>query len=175
MRTLKALLDRSLTAQAIVIFVVGVAVHALLRRDGNIVWWVVQSALLTAVVIAIIAVQRRRTSRAAGADPRGIAELNRKIRHRELPRDPQERATMRRLVDEQLGKMERGGRWLPYWLGCMGLIAVGLLVLGTATGSVVFPLLFAAGTAAFCYWLMWMRGRAMESHRHMRAALDEQG
>ncbi|MEV6261740.1 hypothetical protein AB0M42_13415 [Streptomyces sp. NPDC051784] len=175
MRTLKAVLDRSLTAQAVVVFVLGVGVHALLRRDGNIVWWVVQSALLTAVAIGIVAVQRGRTGRATGTDPRGIAELNRKIRHRELPSEPEERETMRRLVEEQLRRMERGGRWLPYWLGCMGLIAVGLLVLGVITGSVALPLVFGLGTAAFCCWVMWMRGRAMESHRRMREALREAG
>ncbi|MEV0012309.1 hypothetical protein AB0M10_23090 [Streptomyces sp. NPDC051840] len=173
MRTLKAVLDRSLIAQAVVVFVLGVAVYALLRHDAGPVLWVVQSALITAMTIGFIAVQRRRTGRAAGTDARGFAELNRKIRHRDVPRDPEERAVMRRLVEAQLGRMERGGRWLPYWLGCMGLIAVGLLVLGITTGSLVFPLAFAVGTAAFCFWVVWMRRRAMELHRHMRAALEE--
>ncbi|MFG2427882.1 hypothetical protein [Streptomyces sp. NPDC048590] len=175
MRTLKAVLDRSLTAQAIVIFVLGVGVYALIRRDTSPVLWVVQSALITAMAVGAIAVQRRRAGRAAGTDARGIAELNRKIRHRDVPRDPRERAAMGRLVAEQLGRMERGGRWLPYWLGCMGLIAVGLLVLGITTGSLVYPLVFAVGTVAFCCWVMWMRRRAMELHRHMRAALEGQG
>ncbi|MFJ6850237.1 hypothetical protein ACIQM3_06795 [Streptomyces sp. NPDC091271] len=175
MRASKLRLDRSLAAQAVLIFVLGVGVNALLRRDGHLGWWVIQTAVFTAVAIGIVAAQRRRTSRAAGIDPRGIAELNRRIRHREVPSDPEKRATMQKLVAEQLGKMERGGRWLPYWLGCMGLIAAGMLVLGVVTGSLTVPLVFVAGVAVFCSWVFWMRRRALERHRHMRSALQDQG
>lgn len=82
---------------------------------------------------------------------------------------------MLRLVDDQLGKIERGGRWLPYWLGFMGLVAAGLLVLGAVNGSVVFPLVFAVGVVAFCLWILWMRRRALELLHHMRSALRERG
>ncbi|MFB4421642.1 hypothetical protein C5F59_011175 [Streptomyces sp. QL37] len=175
MRALKLWLDRSLTAQAVLIFVLGVGANALFRRDGHLGWWVVQTAVFTAVAIAIVAAQRRRTGRAAGTDPRGIAELNRRIRHREVPSDPEQRATMRRLVAEQLGKMERGGRWLPYWLAGMGLIAAGMLVLGFVTGSLTVALVFAVGVAVFCSWVFWTRRRALERHRHMRSALRNHG
>nr|WP_237521348.1 hypothetical protein [Streptomyces sp. SID4921] len=168
-------MDRSLTAQAVLIFVVGVAGNALLRRDGQVGWWVIQTAVCTAVAIGIVAAQRRRVGRAAGVGPRGIAELNRQIRHGEVPSDPGTRATMQKLVAEQLGKMERGGRWLPYWLACMGLIAAGMLALGIVTGSLVFPLVFAVGVALFCTWILWMRRRALERHRHMRSALRSHG
>ncbi|MEU0302197.1 hypothetical protein ABZ252_22435 [Streptomyces sp. NPDC006175] len=171
MRASKLWLDRSLAAQAVLIFVLGVGANALFRRDGHLGWWVIQTAVFTAVAIGIVAAQRRRTGRAAGIDPRGIAELNRRIRHREVPSDPEERATMQKLVAEQLGKMERGGRWLPYWLGCMGLIAAGMLVLGIVAGSLTAPLIFVAGVAVFCSWGYWMRRRALELHRHMRSAL----
>lgn len=82
---------------------------------------------------------------------------------------------MQKMVAEQLGKMERGGRWLPYWLACMGLIAAGMLALGIVTGSPVFPLVFAVGVAVFCVWILWMRRRALERHRHMRSALQSHG
>jgi hypothetical protein len=42
---------------------------------------------------------------------------------------------MRRLVDDQLNLLERKGRWLPYWLGFVGLVAAALLVLGVAKES----------------------------------------
>ncbi|MFH9618089.1 hypothetical protein [Streptomyces pratensis] len=173
MRTLKLWLDRSLTAQAVLIFALGLGLTAVFHRDGHPGWWVIRTALFTAVVIGIVAVQRRRTGRAAGTGPRGVAEINRRIRHREVPEDPEERAAMRRLLAEQLGRMERGGRWLPYWLGCMGLVAAGLIVLGALTGSLTFPLVFAVGTAGFCYWVFRMRRRSMELHRDMTSALRD--
>ncbi|MFE2214230.1 hypothetical protein ACFW93_20000 [Streptomyces canus] len=92
------------------------------------------------------------------------------IRHREMPRDAEERAAMRQLVAEQLGRMERGGRWLPYWLGFMGLVALGAI-----TGSPAFPLVFAVGVAGFCYLVVRMRRRAMDSHHDMCSALRNQG
>ncbi|WP_405616686.1 hypothetical protein [Streptomyces sp. NBC_00076] len=174
MRAFKRWLDRSLTAQAALAFLLGVGVNALLRRDDHPVLWVIHAVIYTGVIIAFLAVRRRRASRAVGTDAAGIAELNRKIRHREVPRDAEERATMRRLVAEQLGQMERGGRWLPYWLGFMGLVAIGMVVLGAFTGSLVFPLAFAVGVAGFCYGILWMRRRAMGLHRDMRSALRNQ-
>lgn len=54
--------------------------------------------LYAAIGIAVVAAQRRRGRRAAGTDVRGLAELNRKIRHREVPSDPEEQEAMRRLV-----------------------------------------------------------------------------
>ncbi|GHB48839.1 hypothetical protein GCM10010377_44750 [Streptomyces viridiviolaceus] len=171
MRALKGRLDRSLTAQAVVIFPLGVGIAALFRRDEHPVWWVIQGAFYSAIAITFVAMQRRRAARAAGTGPRTVAELQRKIRHREVPEQPEERATMRRLVAEQLGRMERGGRWLPYWLGLMGLIAVGMLALGAVNGSLVFPLLFAVGVIGFCSWALWMRRRTLDRYRHMRSAL----
>jgi Flp pilus assembly protein TadB len=174
-RSFKRWLDRSLTAQAVVVFPMGVGFAALFRRHEHPVLWVILGALYTAVTLAFLAVQRRRTCRAVGTDPGEIADLNRKIRHREVPKDPGEQATMRRLVAEQLGQMERGGRWLPYWLGAMGLIAAGLLALGAVTGSLTFPLVFAVGVAGFCYWVLWMRRHAMDRVRFMHSALRNQG
>lgn len=174
MRSFKRWLDRSLTAQAVLIFLVCVGVTALTRWDGNPVLWIVRGVLYTAIAVAFIAVQRRRARRTTGTDARGLAELGRRIRHREAPSDPEERAAMRRLVDDQLARFERTGRWLPYWLGFMGLIAAALLVLGVATGTLALPLVFALGTAVFCYWIVWMRRRAIERCTYMRSALREQ-
>jgi hypothetical protein len=136
-------LDRSPTAQAALIVLLGVGISALVRRDEHPASWVVHGVLYAGVGIAIVAAQRRRAGRAAGTDARGLAELNRKIWHREVPSDPEEREAMRRLVADHLRRMERAGRWLPYWLGAMGLIAVGILVVGAATGSWLFPMIYA--------------------------------
>ncbi|MEW1928201.1 MULTISPECIES: hypothetical protein [unclassified Streptomyces] len=172
MRAFKRWFDRSLTAQAVLIFLLGVGVTALFRRDEHPVVWVIQGVLYAAIVIAFVAVQRRRASRAAGTDARGIVELHRKIRHREVPREPEERATMRRLVAEQLGQIERGRRWLPYWLGSMILVAVGTLAAGVATGSWVLPLILAAAVIGFCCWALWMRRRSIDRFRYMRSSLQ---
>lgn len=175
MHTVKHWFSHSLAAQALVLFVLGLGLGAVFRRDDHLALWVVQSLLYTAVIIGVLAFQRRRTSRATGARPGTIVDLNRRIRHREVPKDPEERAVMRRLVDDQLGKMERGSRWLPYWLGFMGLIAVGMLVLGATTGSPAFPVVFAVGVVVFSCWVLWMRRRAIALHHHMRSALRERG
>ncbi|MFI6038499.1 hypothetical protein ACIBBD_31065 [Streptomyces sp. NPDC051315] len=173
MRALKRWFDRSLTAQAVVIFLVAVGVIALLSdRDEHPASWLIQGAIYTAIVMVFLAVQRRRTGRAVGTDPRGLAELNRRIRHREVPKDPEEQAAMRRLVAEQLGRMERGGRWLPYWLGFMGLVAAGMIALGVVNGSLAFPLVFAVGVIGFCCWVLWMRRHWMDRCRFMRSALQ---
>ncbi|WP_328865261.1 hypothetical protein [Streptomyces sp. NBC_00304] len=175
MHTVKHWFSHSLAAQALVLFLLGLGFGALFRRDDHPALWAVQSLLYTAVAIGALAYQRRRTSRATGARPGTVVDLNRRIRHREVPQDPEERVVMRRLVEDQLGKMERGSRWLPYWLGFMGLIAVGMLVLGVVTGSPAFPVVFCVGVIVFCCWIVWMRKRAIEVHRHMRSALRERG
>ncbi|MFI8952484.1 hypothetical protein ACIGO6_39165 [Streptomyces sp. NPDC053750] len=171
MLSLKRLLDRSLTAQAALVFLLVLGITALIRKDQHPAVWVFQSALYTGVAVVVLAVQRRRAARAAGTDAGGLAELNRKIRHHEVPKTPEEQAVMRRLVAEQLGQMERAGKWLPYWLGAMGLVAVGMLVLGAVTGSLAFPLLFTAGMVALCSWVPWMRRRSLDRLRRMREAL----
>ncbi|CAL9677492.1 hypothetical protein SUDANB1_08169 [Streptomyces sp. enrichment culture] len=56
----------------------------------------------------------------------------------------------------------------------MGLIAVGMLVLGTVSGFLVFPLLVAVGMAALCSWVPWMRRRSLDGLRWMRQALRQQ-
>ncbi|HWU07476.1 MAG TPA: hypothetical protein VN520_14035 [Streptomyces sp.] len=175
MRALKLWLDRSPAAQAVLVFTLAMVMNLLFRQDWHFGWWVLRAGVLTAVVMGVVAAQRRRTVRVAGIGPRKIADLNRKIRHREVPEDPEERATMGRLVAEQLGKMERGGRWLPYWLGSMGLVAVGLIVLGAVSGSLTAPLVFAVGTVGLCSWVLRTRRRSMELHRHMRSALRNPG
>ncbi|MEW1681807.1 hypothetical protein [Streptomyces sp. T12] len=173
MLSLKRLLDRSLTAQAILVFLLGLGVTALFRRDEHPAVWVLHSALYTGIAIAFLAVQRRRAARAVGTDAGGLADLNRKIRHREVPQVTEEQAAVRRLVAEQLGQMERAGKWLPYWLGAMGLIAIGLFVLGAMSGSLVFPSVFAAGMVALCFWVVWMRRRSLDRLHWMRQALQQ--
>ncbi|WP_369199114.1 hypothetical protein [Streptomyces djakartensis] len=161
-----------MTAQAILVFLLGLGVTGLLRRDEHPAVWVFHSALYTGVAIAILAVQRRRTARAVGTDAGGLATLQRKIRHRDVPQDPQEQEAVRRMVAEQLDQTERAGKWLPYWLGAMGLIAIAMLVLGVVSGSFVFPLAFAAGMLALCLWLLWTRRRSLDRLHWMRQALQ---
>ncbi|MEU0913267.1 hypothetical protein [Streptomyces althioticus] len=79
---------------------------------------------------------------------------------------------MRRLVAEQLDQMERARKWLPHWLGTMGIVAIALVVLGAFSGSLVFPLVFAAGMVALCFWVLWMRRRSLERLHRMRQALQ---
>ncbi|MFJ8085376.1 hypothetical protein ACIQ6Y_32930 [Streptomyces sp. NPDC096205] len=171
MLSLKRLLDRSLTAQAALVFVLGLGITALFRRDEHPAVWLLHSALYTGVAITALAVQRRRATRAVGTDAGGLADLNRKIRHHEVPQAPEEQAAMRRLVAGQLGQMERAGKWLPYWLGAMGLVAVGMFVLGAVSGSFLFPLVFAVGVLALCFGVLWMRRRSLDRLRWMRQAL----
>ncbi|MEU2024713.1 hypothetical protein ABZ565_21615 [Streptomyces sp. NPDC016469] len=175
MHTVKHWFNDSLIGQGLVVFGLGVGLNALLHRDEHPAMWLVQGAVYTIVVMVAVALQRRRTSRVTGASPGAVAGLLRKIRHHEVPRDPQERAVMRRLVDDQLGRMERGRRWLPYWLGAMGLVAIGLLVLSSAGGSLGFALVFALFVAAFCAWILWTRRRALNLYRDMRTALRDHG
>ncbi|MGW2637035.1 hypothetical protein [Streptomyces sp. NPDC001348] len=172
MHALRRWFDRSLTAQAVMLFLIAVGVTALFRRDEHPVSWMLHSVLYTAIAVSMVAVQRRRISRAVGTDPQGVAELNRKIRRREVPSEPEEQAAMRRLVAEQLGRMERGGRWLPYWLGFMGLIAAGMLALGVIAGSLTFPLVFTLCVIGFCCWIPWVRRRSLDRCRFMRSALQ---
>lgn len=174
MLSLKRLLDRSLTAQATLVFLLGLGVMALIRRDEHPAAWVFHSALYTGIAVAVLAVQRRRAARAVGTDAGGLADLNRKIRHHEVPQDPEEQAAMRRLVAEQLGQMERAGKWLPYWLGAMGLVSVGMFALGAVSGSLVFLLLFTVGMVALCSWGLWMRRRSLDRLRWMRQALRQE-
>ncbi|MFH8610703.1 hypothetical protein ACH4D5_24820 [Streptomyces sp. NPDC018029] len=166
--------DRSLFAQALLLFPLCVGVAALFRQDAHPVRWLIQGALYTGAGLTCVAFQRRRISRAIGSHPRAVADLNRRIRHREVPSDPGERATMRRLVAEHQDRLERAERWLPYWLGVMGLIATAVLVLSAATGSLLPCLLLAGGVGAFCYWILWMRRRNKERCEFMRSALREQ-
>ncbi|MFD7428598.1 hypothetical protein ACFV6Z_16345 [Streptomyces sp. NPDC059818] len=175
MHTVKHWFSHSLAAHALMLFVLGLGFEAVFRRDDHPASWAVRSLVYTAVVVGVVAYQRRRTSRATGARPDTLIDLGRRIRHREVPEDPEERAVMRRLVEDQLGKTERGSRWLPYWLGFMGLTAVGMLVLGVTTGSPALPVVFGVGVIVFSCWLVWIRKRAIERYQHMRSALRERG
>ncbi|MFD3733923.1 hypothetical protein [Streptomyces sp. NPDC058632] len=175
MPAVKRWLDRSLFAQAMVIFLLGVGITALFRRDEHPVIWVVQAALCTGVAVAVLAAQRRRAVRAAGVGPGAVADLNRRIRRGEVPQDPEERAAMRRLADDQLDSMQRAGRWFPYWLALMGLVAVGLLVLGVVSGSVVPSVAFAVSMLGFLWWVVWMRRRSMRRLRTARSASESPG
>ncbi|MFE0552563.1 hypothetical protein ACFW3A_24335 [Streptomyces pilosus] len=171
MGAFKRWLDRSLTAQAILLLVVGVAMGALLRRDEPPVSWFLHGGLYGAVAVTFLALQRRRLARAVGADPGEIARLNRGVRHREVPAEPGKREAMRRLVDVQLRQMEGARRWMPYWFAAMGFVAVAVLVLGIVTGTLVLPLVTALGVAGLCVWVLWMRRRSLDRLRHMRSAL----
>ncbi|MFI6873644.1 hypothetical protein ACIBL6_09415 [Streptomyces sp. NPDC050400] len=171
MHRLKQRLDHSLPAQAVLVFLLGVGISALFRPGEHPALWVIKAALYTAVGITFVAVARRKAGRAAGTDARGVTDLARKIRHREVPEDPAERASMRRLVADQQGRIERGRRRLTYSLGFMGLLAVGMLVLGAVSGSWGFPLLFALGVAVFGVWILWMRRRNLDRLHAMEAAL----
>ncbi|MFD8254306.1 hypothetical protein [Streptomyces werraensis] len=173
MLSLKRLLDRSLTAQAVLVFLLGLGITALFRRDEHPAVWVFQCALYTGIAIAFLAVQRRRAARAVGTDAGGLADLNRKIRHHEVPQEPEEQAVVRRLVAEQLDQMERARKWLPYWLGAMGILVIGLVVLGAVSGSLVLTLVFAAGMVALCFWGAWMRRGSLERLHWMRRALQQ--
>ncbi|MFD9087542.1 hypothetical protein [Streptomyces prasinus] len=175
MSAVKRRLDRSLRAQAGVIFLLGVGVAALFRRDGHPVIRIVHGAFCTGVTAAVLAGRRRRAVRAAGTDAGTVADLHRGIRRGEVPRDPEERAAMRRPADDQLDRLRRTGRWLPYRLALMGLVAAGLLVLGVVDGSVVPSAAFAVGTLGFCWWVLRMRRRSMRRLRTARSAAGSPG
>ncbi|MGY0022084.1 hypothetical protein [Streptomyces sp. cg35] len=175
MHTFKRWLDHSLAAQGALIFLVGLGISALLRPSEHPALWVLKSVLYTGIALTFVAVQRRRAGRAAGTDQRGLVELARKIRHREAPRDPAERTAMRRLVGDQLERVERGRRWLPYWLGAMALIAAGVLVLGIVSGAWILPAVCAVGIAVFCSWVVWMRRRSLARLHAMETALRDEG
>ncbi|MFJ3086895.1 hypothetical protein [Streptomyces sp. NPDC086838] len=175
MHTVKHWFNDSLIGQGLLVFGLGVGLNALLRHDDPPAMWLVQGAVYTVVAMVAVVIRRRRMRRVTGASPGTVAGLLRKVRHGEVPRDPQERAVLRRLLDDQLGRIERGKRWLPYWLGVMGLIAVGLLVLGAVRGSLGYALLVAAFVVGLCAWVLWMRRRAVALYRDMGAALRDQG
>lgn len=153
-------------------FLLMVGVMALFRRDEHPLLRVVQAGFYTLIFVVIRTVMRRRVNRAAGTDHRGFDDLNRKIRRREVPEDPEEREAMRRLVGTQLGQIKRSGRWVP-WMGFTGLVAVGLLVLGTIAGQVTWSLIYVIFMTGFLHWIHWMRRRSTERHRFMRSALQE--
>ncbi|NGN68179.1 hypothetical protein G5C51_30305 [Streptomyces sp. A7024] len=173
MRTVKRWLDRSLTAQAVLIILLGVGGLALLNPEAKLVGTLITAAFYTCVAIGILAIQRRRACRVAGTDARGYADLNHKIRHREVPQSPDERDAMRRLVGLQLRDMELAGRWLPYLLWLVGIVGVLLMVLGAATGQTAEALGIAVMTALFVV-LAWQRHRNLDRHRYMREALQEE-
>lgn len=175
MDVLKRRLERSLAAQSVLAFVLALGITALFRRDDHPVVWVVHAAFYTAVAVGAATWQRRRAARSVGTDSGGFADLAIRIRRRDVPEDPRERAMMRRLVADSLRKIERGRRWLPYYLGLLGLLAAGMLVLGAVRGSWVFPAVFAAGVAAFACSVLWMRRRSLERLRFMRDALQRDG
>ncbi|MHC3475092.1 hypothetical protein ACYF6T_41345 [Streptomyces sp. 7R007] len=175
MSALKRRLDRSLTAQAVLAFLLALAITAPFSRpDEHPALWLLRSLFYTGIGFAFMVVQRRRIGRATGTDPRRLADLNRKIMHREVPSDPEERAVMRRLVDEHLRRMEGAGRWLPYLLGLMSLIAVAVLVLGAATGSLSLPVFTAVLLIGIAWWTVWTRRRSIDRCHSMQSALREQ-
>ncbi|MCX4857820.1 hypothetical protein [Streptomyces canus] len=78
-----------------------------------------------------------------------------------MPSEAGERASVRRLVDDRLSRLERPGRRATDRLGFMGLITATLLVI-------------TAGVIVFCYGVVRMQRCALDRYRSMRSALGEQ-
>ncbi|MET9787399.1 hypothetical protein [Streptomyces canus] len=69
-----------------------------------------------------------------------------------MPSESEERASVRRLVDDRLSRLERTGRRATYRLGSMGLITATLLVI-------------TVGVIVFCYWVVRMQRYALDRYR----------
>lgn len=173
MHALRRRIANSLAAQAVIAFFLGVGVNCAFFPHGSPVLWLVRSAFYTMVAVGILAVRRRRTGRAVGTDAQGLTELQRGLARREVPSAPEERQAMRRYATAGLRTMERGRRWLPYYLGFMVLSAVALLALAAANGGWRLPLIYAVLVLGFCFWIVWMRGRALARLHFMLSAVGD--
>ncbi|WP_328977806.1 hypothetical protein [Streptomyces canus] len=69
-----------------------------------------------------------------------------------MPSESEERASVRRLVDDRLSQLERTGRRTTYRLGSMGLITATLLVI-------------AVGAIVFCYGVVRLQRYALDRYR----------
>lgn len=110
---------------------------------GWMTWWMMR--------------RRRRDGRSVGADADDLPVLERRMRHGDLPADPEERRIMRGLAQRRLAQMgRRPARW---GFLVLGVIVAGLTALMAANGDMVQAVCTAVGGAAFLGWMAVMRRR----------------
>jgi Flp pilus assembly protein TadB len=150
-------------------FVLVLLVTWLLPPDAPVAVWVGQSVLYTGLAVAIFAWRRRKDGREAGVSSRQVMSLDRYVLDEEVPREPERREELRKLVRQRRALLRRT-RWAaPVFAGCAVLPSVAFALLGRRAVAVVL-LAVMAGVVA---WVLWLRRRNAGRLERMQAALED--
>ncbi|MBQ0986542.1 hypothetical protein KBZ10_18895 [Streptomyces sp. F63] len=148
-RKLTRRLEQHLGAQALLILLVAWPALALAGRES----WsgsFGRAVLFTAVGTAVLALDRRRESRAAGLSEADTADLDRKLRHGELPPRRRERVAMYRLLVHRRHRMRHA--WIALPALALGIATALAVMVRGAVGAGLFLLTVLLSVAAVGAW-----------------------
>jgi hypothetical protein len=170
MYRLKQLLDRSVAAQAVLVFVLAAGVTRLISPHRPVAVWLFNSAFYTAMGVVFVIVRRRRDRAVMGGATAGEhASAERKMIHGQVPDEPQERDVMRRLVRHRRRQMGKFG-WTMIPL--LALLVVLCPVFWAATGAWTTAVLWLVFGAVFGSWMVWIRRLNLRRLAYMDEALS---
>ncbi|NJQ01200.1 hypothetical protein [Streptomyces zingiberis] len=149
MRKLARRLERHLGAQALLILLVAWPAVAL-AGGGSWAGSLGRTLAFTAVGTAVLAFDRRRDGRAVGISDEAVADLDRQLRHGELPRRRRERVAMYRLLVHRRHRMRHA--WLALPLLALGIATALAVIVKGAVGAGLFLLATLLVIAALGAW-----------------------
>ncbi|WP_030548830.1 hypothetical protein [Streptomyces albus] len=148
-RKLTQRLEQHLGAQALLILLVAWPALVLAGRET----WAGsfgRAVMFTAVGTAVLALDRRRDSRAAGLSEADTADLDRKLRHGELPRRRRERVAMYRLLVHRRHRMRHA--WVALPALALGIATALAVMVKGAVGAGLFLLAVLLCVTAVGAW-----------------------
>ncbi|MFI1952897.1 hypothetical protein ACH437_13765 [Streptomyces xinghaiensis] len=149
MRKLTQGLERHLGAQALLILLVAWPALAFTGRES----WsgsFARAAVFTAVGTAVLAFDRRRDSKAAGLSEDDAADLDRRLRHGEIPRRRRERVAMYRLLVHRRHRMRHA--WIALPALAVGIATALAVIVKGAVGAGLFLLAVLVCVTAVGAW-----------------------
>ncbi|MEU3188140.1 hypothetical protein ABZ707_28685 [Streptomyces sp. NPDC006923] len=165
---MKRWLDRSVPAQAVLLLLLVAGATKLIRPELSTPHWLVQSVVWTAFAMVFVLIRRRQDRSAMGGASAGEhVSVERKLRRCQIPEDPRERESMRRLVAYRRRQMTRYAWTLVPLFAVLVLLPVVWAVQGVWTTAVLW-LLFGL---VFGSWVFSARRHNLSRVRHMDEAL----
>jgi Flp pilus assembly protein TadB len=156
-------------ARGLLLLVLCTAIGVLIR-GGNVAAAAISATGYAAYGTWQMMRRRRRDSRAVGADAAELPLLERRMRHGDLPADPEERRVMRALAQRRLAQMNRS--YAKWAFVLLAVIVAGLSALQLAAGHTVPGICTLLLGAAFLGWMFLMRRRNQARLTRVSRRLD---
>ncbi|MEW1873026.1 hypothetical protein AB0420_33895 [Streptomyces caelestis] len=167
MERLNTFLGRHVWAQVLLVVLLGWVVIMLMSPGEPALALLLRAAVTSVGAVAVLLVLRAREKRAAGGSGDRLADLDRRLRHGEIPSSPADRKAMLDLVEQRLHRTRhRRPALVVLWL-MYALCVAAPLLLGLVRQALVCGLL----GVVFLPLLTWQGGRQLRRLREARETL----